>query len=86
MADTWDHVHSSPQEMRLPQLVLPLEANHGTTQVTLNLYPKSHVWPFCFPNIDTAGNYLDPQKDQPIEERIYEGKECCERRLLTTED
>ena len=60
MADTWDHVHSSPQEMRLPQLVLPLEANHGTTQVTLNLYPKSHVWPFCFPNVDTAGNFLDP--------------------------
>ena len=37
MAHTWDHVHSSPQKMCPPQLILPLEAKHGTIQATLNL-------------------------------------------------
>ena len=35
-----------------------------------NIYPQSHVWPFCFPNVDTTENYLDPHNDRPIEERI----------------
>ena len=70
MVDTCDHVHSSPQEIRLSQLVLSLEAKQGTTQATLNMYSKFHVWPFCFPNVDTVENYLDSQNDRPIEELI----------------
>ena len=70
MANTWDHVHSLQQEIRLPKLDIPLEAKHGTTEATLNLFTKSHVWPFCFPNVDTAENHLDHENDRTIEERI----------------
>ena len=70
MTDTWDRVHSSFQQMRLPQLVFPLEVKHSTMQATLISYPKSHVRPFCFLNVDTAKDYLDPQKNRPIEERV----------------
>ena len=70
MANTWDHVHSLQQEIRLPKLDIPLEAKHGTTEATLNLFTKSHVWPFCFPNVDTVENHLDRENDRTIEERI----------------
>ena len=70
MADAWDHVHSLQQEIRLPKLNIPLEAKHGTTQATLNIFTKTHVWPFSFPNVDTAENYPDCENDRTIEERI----------------
>ena len=65
MAHTWDHVHSSPQEICSPQLILPLEAKHSTIQATLNL-----MYQLSFPNIDTVENYLAYQIDQLIVEWI----------------